>query len=313
MEQIKDYNFKLINSLSYGENTHQQAALYDYSRVIDWSLIQGLELKYVDILNSSVALETAAEFFDVAAVIIVNHANPTSAALGSDVNVAWDKAFDTNPISAFNSTVALSREVSAISAKKLLDVSPEIVLAPSFCPKSLEILSRNKNIKLIQINTKLENILNFTPEEIKITPFGALIQTKDKKDLDVSSFKVVTKRKPEQKEVEDMIFAFKVAKHVKSAAAVVAKDLRTLSISSARPNGADSIEIALDRVCDSPKDTIIALDGSFSSLNTLYAAVQNRVSGIIQPMGTVKDKELIDYANKMNISMIATGIAHLKH
>lgn len=316
MEENKNFDFKLIEKLSCGENEHQKAGLFQTSRTIDWNLIQGLNLSYNDILNSSVALEVVAEFFDVAALAIINHANPSAVALGADTNQAWQKAFDSNPICAFKSTIATTKEVSAILAKKLLEVSPKVILAPSFCDKALEILSKDNNIKLIQVNTELKNILNFSDEEIKITPFGALIQEKDKKDLDVNSFKVVTKRKPEQKEAEDMIFAFKIAKHTKSSSAIVAKDLRTLAIAASEANGEDSAQLALDRVCDSAKDSVLALDCSFNSINVLQIAAQNRVSGIIQPLNgsqEAKEKEFIEYANKMNLSMISTGISHIKH
>ena len=189
----------------------------------------------------------------------------------------------------------------------------EVILAPSFAPEALEELKKKKNLRVIQINTPYEKILKFNNEEVKLTPFGAIIQEKDTKDLDVSTFKVVTKKKPEQRELEDMIFAFKVVKHVKSNAIVIAKDLRTIGICGGQTNRVGAVEIALSRVCDSAKDAVLASDGFFPAIDNIQVAAQERISAIIQPAGSIKDNEVIETADKYQISMISTGIRHFKH
>ncbi len=310
---MKSFTFEKIKDLKYGENPHQKAELYHYEKEIDKLILYGSELSYNEILNCSVALEVAVEFFDVAAAIIVHQANPCNVALSSNLSSAWDKILDSDPISPFNSVATFTKKINFEFAKKLKMLPLKIIIAPDFSSDALNELKKIENIKIIKINTPFEEILNFYNEEIKITPFGVLIQEKDKKELTPETFKVVTNKKPEQKEVEDMIFAFKVAKHVKSSAIVVAKDLRTLGICGGQMSSAKSLEHALQCVCDSPKNSIVASDTIFSTVDNIEIAAQNRISGIIQPSGSIKDKEIINAANKYGISMITTGIRHLKH
>ena len=310
---MKSYTFEKIKDLKYGENPHQKAELYHYEREIEKETLAGKDLSYNDIIDCSVAIEVAVEFFDVAAAIIVHHANPCNVALAGNLSSAWDKILDSDPLSPFNSVIAFTKKIDFEFAKKIKILPVKIIIAPDFSSDALNELKQIENVKIIKINTPLKEILNFYNEEIKITPFGVLIQEKDTKELTPETFKVATKKKPEQSEVEDMIFAFKVAKHVKSSAIVVAKDLRTLGICGGQMNSAKSLEHALQCVCDSPKNSIVASDNIFSTIDNIEIAAQNRVSGRIQPAGSIKDKEVIAAADKYNISMITTGIRHLKH
>lgn len=309
----KIFEFNKIQNLKYGENPHQEASLYGCNNEISWETLSKGELSYNNILDMTTSLEIVSEFYDVNAVAIVKHSNPSAVALASNLEEAWDRALDSDTISAFNSTVAFSKKVELKLAQKLSCMSLGVILAPEYSSDALAELQKVKNLKLIKINTPLKDILRFNNEDIKLTPFGALIQQKDTKDFDVNSFKIISNRKPEQKELEDMIFAFKVVKHVKSSAIVVAKDLRTIGISSGQTTRIGSVELALNKVCDSAKDACLASDGIISTIDNIQAAVQNRISGIIQPMGSNKDKEIISCANKYNISMVSTGIRHFKH
>jgi len=309
----KTYNFNRIQNLKYGENPHQEASLYSYNHEIDWELISGGVLSYNNILDMTTAVEITAEFFDVASVAIVKHANPCAVALSNDLPSAWAKAIDSDIIGIFNSVASFSRGVDLEFAKILSTMQLGVVIAPKFSKEAVEELKKNKNLKIVQINTPLKDILKLNEEEIKLTPFGALIQQKDTKDFDVNTFKVVSKTKPEQKTLEDMIFAFKVVKHAKSNAIVTAKDLRTIGISAGQTTRVGSVEIALAKICDSAKDSVIASDGAITTTDNIQIAAQNRVAGIIQPMGTNKDAEIIKSADKFNISMVSTGIRHFKH
>lgn len=312
-ENSKALYFNKLQNLRYGENPHQKASLYSYDKELDWVLLNGKEMSYNNILDSTAGLELAAEFFDVCACVIIKHTTPCAVALSSNLESAWDKALDSDPISPFGGVVVFTKEVELPLAKKLTQMFLEVIIAPSYSAEALLELQKKKNLRVIKINTPYKNILSFCDEEIKLTPFGALIQEKDTKELDVKTFKVITKKKPEQREVEDMIFAFKVVKHVKSNAIVVAKDLRTLGICGGQTSRVSSVEIALSKVCDSPKDSVIASDGFFPAIDNIQVAAQNRVSAIIQPAGSIKDKDVIETADKLNISMIATGIRHFKH
>ena len=309
----KTYNFKKIQNLKYGENPHQEASLYSYDKEIDWELLSGGALSYNNILDMTTAIEIISEFFDVSAVAIVKHSNPCSVALGANLQDAWAKAIDSDIIGIFNSVTCFSRGISLEDAKILSSIGLNIIVAPKFSKEAVEEFKKFKNLKIVQINTPLKDILKFNEEEIKLTPFGALIQQKDVKDFDVNTFKVMTKTKPEQKTVEDMIFAFKVVKHAKSNAIVTAKDLRTIGISTGQTTRVGSVEIALAKICDSAKDAVIASDGAISTVDNIQIAAQNRISGIIQPMGSSKDSEIIKMADKFSISMISTGIRHFKH
>lgn len=312
-EENKSFNFSKIRKLKCGENPHQSASLYHFDKELDFGVVKGPDLTYNNIIDSTAALSCVGEFFDVPALVVVNHGNIDSAALGIDLENAWDKILDSDPCCYYRSTIAASREIGVKLAQKLTRLPLKVILAPYFSKEALFEFQKNKNIKLVKINTPLEQILKFNTEEIKLTPFGALIQEKDVKDLDVSTFKVVTKKKPEQKEVEDMIFAFKIAKHASSCAVVAAKDLRTLGIVSGEANRSRAVELAISKVCDSPKDSVLASDGFFANIDTVQIAAQNRIAAIIQPMGALKDKEIVETCDKYNISMISTGIRHIKH
>ncbi len=309
----KQYNFSKIQKLKCGANPHQNASLYHYDKEIDWEILKGACLTYNNIIDSSLALEVISEFFDVAAIGVINCGNINSCALGIDINNAWDKIIDSDPTCYFKGTIISTREITLDFAKKISPLEIKLLIAPCFSDNAILELNKNKNLKIIKINTPLEQILKFNEEEIKLTPFGALIQEKDTKELEAATFKVVTKKKPLQNEVEDMIFAFKIAKHVKSAGIVIAKDLRTLAISSGEADRVKSVQNAVNKVCDSLKDSILASDGFLLTKDTVQIAAQNRISGIIQPMGALKDDEIIKECDKYNISMISTGIRHIKH
>lgn len=313
MDDNKTLNLSKISDLRYGENPHQKASLYEYKKALEYELLTDGELSYNNILDASVALEIAAEFYDVFAAVIVKHSNPSAVALAGDLNSAWGKAFDSDPISAFGGCAGFTKKVDLTLAKMLNDVYLSVIVAPDYEDDALEALKLNKSLKIIKIKTPYKNILRFSDEEIKLTPFGALVQEKDTKDFDINSFKVLTKKKPEQKEAEDMIFAAKVVKHVKSNAIVVAKDLRTIGICAGQTNRIGAVEIALNKVCDSAKGAVIASDGTLNTKDTIQLAVQDRISGIIQPAGSKNDKEITETADKYEIALIATGIRHFRH
>ena len=310
---MKTYNFNKIQNLKFGENAHQEASLYSADKELDWVLLNGSEILFEDFLNATLALEISAEFYDVNAITIVKHQIPVVVALANNLENAFSKALDSDPTSPFGATIAFTKEIDSKLAKILCEMPINLIIAPSFEENALEQFKKIKTIKLIKINTPLKEVLSFNQEEIKQTPFGTLIQEKNTKDLDVKTFKVTTKKKPTQQELEDMIFAYKSAKHSKSCAAIVAKDLRTIGISTSEPNYDSAVEIALNKVCDSPKDSIVALDGILSSKATIQIMAQNRAISLIQSAGSLKDDEIIKYADTYGISIVSTGITHYKH
>lgn len=311
--EIKNYSFEKIQDLRYGENPHQKAGLYQSKSMADYEILWGKELSYNNILDMTAAVNIVSEFFDVPSVAIVKHLAPCGVALGKDVFEAYQKALDCDPISAFGGIVALSREVDAKTARLLSSIFLEIVVAPDFEEEALDILKEKKNIRIIKLNTSLEDYKKLVNDQVKITPFGTLIQEDDRKELDKATFNVVTKAKPTAEQIEDAIFAWKVAKHAKSNAIVIAKDFKTLAIGQGQTNRVCAMEWALDYACDESKDAVVASDGFFPAIDNIQAAAQGRIALIIQPGGSIKDKEVIAEANKYKLAMITTGIRHFRH
>ncbi len=345
--EAKNFTFEKIQDLRYGENPHQKASLYELNTPhhgplrrqvdtlpskartarqeedlpqgarehtkADYEILWGKELSYNNIVDITAAVNLVSEFFDVPAVAIIKHTAPCGVALGKNIVDAYQKAFDCDPISAFGGIVALSQKVTEPVAKLMNSVFLEVVIAPDFDKEALETLKGKKNLRIIKLNTSLEDYKKISNEEIKITPFGVLIQESDKKELDKDTFKVVTKAKPTAEQIEDAIFAWKVVKHARSNAIVIAKDFKTLAIGQGQTSRICSMEWALDYACDESKDAVIASDAFFPAVDNIQAAAQGRIGLIIQPGGSIKDNDVIAEADKFNIAMITTGIRHFKH
>lgn len=306
---------KKEGDLRYGENPHQKAALYKNveSESVDYEFLNGKELSYNNILDMTAAINIVSEFYDVASVAVVKHNTPCGVALGKSINEAYLKAIDSDPISAFGGIIAFSQPVNTEIAKHASSMFLEVLVAPDYEPEALELLKKKKNLRIIKLNTPLKDFKKFCEKDIKVTPFGTLVQEFDTKELDKDSFEVVTKKKPTTEMIEDMVFAWKVCKHVKSNAIVIAKDFKTLAICGGQTSRIDSMEIALNRACDGAKDAVAASDGFFPAIDNIQAAAQCRIAGIIQPGGSIKDKDVIDAANKYDMVMITTGIRHFRH
>ncbi len=311
-ENIYSMEIEKVGDLKYGENPHQQASIYKTDSAIDYEILQGQELSYNNITDMAVCTSILSEFYDVCACIIVKHNTPCAAALGSTIGDAWLKATDCDPISMFGGTVGFTQVINENLAKQLSEMIITTVIAPDYTPKAISLL-QNTNIRIIKLNTPLSEYKNYQTEEIKVTPFGTIIQESDKGELNKDNFKVVTKTKPTQEMVEDMIFAWKIAKHAKSNAIVVAKDFKLIGIGQGQTSRIDAFEVALNKACDGSKEAVAASDGAISEINNIYAAAQGRLSAIIQPGGYIKDEEIIKTADKYNIAMITTGIRHFKH
>ncbi len=312
-ENYFSLNIKKAKQLRYGENPHQKAGIYYTNNTIDYEVLNGKELSYNNILDAAACTNILSEFYDVSGCVIIKHNTPCGAALGKDVEEAWKKALDCDPLSAFGGIVGFTQTVKDNLAKQLTAMFLEVIIAPDYTSGALEILKQKKNLRVIKLNTSLQEYKNYISEEIRITPFGTLVQDSDKGELDKDKFKVVTKVKPTAEMVEDMIFAWKIAKHAKSNAIVIAKDFKTLGIGQGQTSRVDAFEIALNRACDASKDAVAASDGFFPAIDNIQVAAQGRIAAIIQPGGSIKDEEVINTANKYNIAMITTGIRHFRH
>ena len=315
-----DENFLTLNleknneiDLRYGENPHQKATLYKIDKQLDYEILQGKALSYNNILDAKAALDIISEFYDVPSCAIIKHNTPCGVALGKNIEEAYSKALDCDPISAFGGIVAFSQTVDETLAKQLTALFLEIVIAPDFTENALKQFETKKNLRVMKVKTSLKSYRELLSKDIKVTPFGVLVQDADTKQLEADTFKVVTKEKPSAELVEDMIFAWKVAKYVKSNAIVIAKDFKTLGICGGQTSRIDALETALNRACDNSKDAVLASDGFFPATDNIHSAAQGRIKAIIQPGGSIKDKEVIAQADKYGMTMIMTGIRHFKH
>lgn len=311
MEKIEITKF---TDLPFGANTHQSAAIAEIEDQIDYEILsENKELEYIDFINLTEAIKILAEFFDVNASVITKESFICSVALGSSEEVAYDKAIDCDPLSIYEGTVGFSKTVTNAVAKKLKAMKIKNVIAPRFEDDALTTLQKNNEINIIKINTPLQELLGFSTKDIKITPFGALIQDQNQSKLTKESFKVVSKAKPNQQQAEDAIFAWKVSKHLKSKSAVIAKDLATKAIVQSKSNGIIPAELAMDYACESSKDAVMAIDGAIEDIETINAAIQGRIGLIIEAGNSNKSEEICKLADKYELSMIATNIRNIKY
>lgn len=303
-----------IQDLRYGENPHQKAALYkDYKDVtsnIDFEVLQGKKLSYNNLVDLTAALKIINEFNTAPAACIIKHTNPCGAALGKTILEAYNKALSTDPLSAFGGIVGLNDKVEKELANQLSDIFLEVIAAPDFTEEALSILSKKKNLRLIKYIAPLN--LSFD-KIIRQVAGGVLIQDYDNKNITKEEFNFVTKKKPSDAEQDDLLFAWKIAKHLSSNAIVIAKNGQTLGLGCGQTSRIASMEIALRQACDEAKDAVVASDGFFPAIDNIQAAAQSRISSIIQPGGSIKDKDVIETTNKLGISMVFTGARHFKH
>lgn len=298
---------KKIKDFDYGENSYQRASVYEIDNMLDYEIVKGNELTYNNVIDLTAITDISSEFYDVNCVTVVKKGKPCAVALGCSIYEAYTKAFDCDPISSLGSVIGFSKKIDSETAKHLKSISPEAVIAPDYDNEALKLLN---NTKLIKLKTPLKECRHLVSEELTITPFGLLVQDKNNSELDKDKFKVVTTEKPVAEQVEDAVFAWKIAKHAKSNSVVIAKDFKTSAISQGHTNVLSAVENALDYACDNTKDAILASDSVINSVDAIHSAIQGRIKLIIQPGGSDKDQQITDTCNKYGIIMILTGITN---
>lgn len=301
--------------LRYGENPHQSAAFYASVKDTEGSLpsavqLHGKELSYNNIGDTDGALETLKEF-DEPTIVAAKHANPCGVGSASSLVEAYKKAYEADPVSIFGGIVAANREIDAETATEMSKIFLEVIVAPSFSKEALEILSKKKNIRLLQ----LESIghKNTKATKAKTVLGGLLIQDLDVQLLNDSELKVVTKRQPTEKELRDLMFAWKIVKHTKSNGIAIAKDLCTTGVGPGQVSRIWALENAIRQGGDRIAGSVMASDAFFPFPDCVEAAHKAGITAIIQPGGSVKDQESIDAADKYGIAMLFTGMRHFKH
>ncbi len=313
--QTLSLNLKLKNTLRYGENPHQRGALYlpadSKSGVANAKCLQGKELSFNNYLDLNSAWNIACEFDkNTPVAVIVKHNNPCGVAIAPDLEHAFIEAFNCDSVSAFGGIVAFNSKVDEKVASELTKIFFEAVIAPDYTPNALDIFKTKPNLRVLKITIAEDST---TSVDIKKIDQGFLIQDLNLKTLDLKDLKVVTKRKPTDLEMIDLVFAWKICKHVKSNAIVLAKDGKTIGIGAGQTSRIGSAEIALNHASYNSKDAVLASDAFFPFKDSIEISASAKISAIIQPGGSVRDKEVIEACDKYNIAMVFTGIRHFKH
>lgn len=301
-------------ALRYGENPHQTAAFYQKPLAIEGSItnakqLHGKELSYNNIKDADAAVRIVKEFTDPA-VVAVKHMNPCGVGTSSTIGDAYEKAYAADPISIFGGIVALNREVDIEIAEKLHEIFLEIVIAPSYSAAAFEILSKKKNIRLLTLDFAVES----KGEKILTSVQGGLLlQDEDLYSLENAEISIPTKREPTAEEWADLKLSWKVVKHVKSNAIVLASDNMTVGIGAGQMNRVGAANIAITQAGEKAKGSALASDAFFPMDDTVEAAAKAGVTAIIQPGGSIKDQDSIKKADEYGIAMVFTGIRHFKH
>ena len=307
------FSFSKAQDLRYGENPHQKAAFYVQAGGTGMARMKqlwGKELSFNNILDINAAVNIVREFAEPA-VVFVKHNNPCGAAANKDILKAYKEAWKCDELSAFGGIIGINRRVDlplaqAIAASGFL----ECVASPGFDQRALELLKAKKNLRLLEL-----------PElggpgsqlDIKRVRGGLLVQEEDSKALDEKALKVVTKKKPTAKQMESLLFAWKIAKHVKSNAIVLCRGKRAVGIGAGQMSRVDSVHLSGRKSGTLAKGSVLASDAFFPKEDAVIQAARMGVAAIIQPGGSIQDEKIIAVANKYRIPMVFTGMRHFRH
>ncbi|MEL6458903.1 MAG: bifunctional phosphoribosylaminoimidazolecarboxamide formyltransferase/IMP cyclohydrolase [Cyanobacteria bacterium J06621_15] len=302
-----------LQSLRYGENPHQSAAWYQTGiNPSGWSAatkLQGKELSYNNLVDLEAAKRIISEFTDSPTAAVLKHTNPCGVASGSTLVEAYQKAFNADSMSAFGGIVALNQPIDAATATELTKTFLECVVAPGCEDDAKEIIAAKSKLRVLI----LPDLQSGQLETIKVIAGGFLMQAADNFLADTNKWQIVTNKKPSQKEIAELFFAWKVCKHVKSNAIVVSKDLTTLGVGAGQMNRVGAVKIALEQAGEKAKGGFLASDGFFPFDDSVKTAASAGITGIIQPGGSLRDQDSINAANELGLTMVLTGNRHFLH
>jgi phosphoribosylaminoimidazolecarboxamide formyltransferase / IMP cyclohydrolase len=311
---VLNLTFKKKQDLRYGENPYQRAAFYrdifiDKCCITSAKQLHGKELSYNNILDMEYAFQLIKEFKEPAAAVI-KHNNPSGVALRKTIDEAFSSALGADPLSAFGSIVALNRSCDKKTADKMKKCFIEVIICPGFKDDALGILKQKKNIRIMEAGSVTKPCPGYFMTKVS---GGLLVQTRYHKKITEKDLKVVSKRKPTKKEIEDMLFAFDVTKHVKSNSIVFAKDKTTIGVGAGQMSRVDSAKIASSKAGKKAKGSVMSSDAFFPFRDGVDEAAKAGITAIIQPGGSIRDKEVIDAANEHGMAMVFTGIRLFWH
>jgi phosphoribosylaminoimidazolecarboxamide formyltransferase / IMP cyclohydrolase len=318
--KIKNNNFpkkkiiygNLIEKLRYGENPHQQAAIYSKTQSLNIKQVHGKQLSYNNYNDIFSALTISKSLPTNLGTVIVKHANPCGVSIDKDILKSYQLALACDPISAFGGIVSCNYKINKTLAMELNNIFLEVVIADGFDPEALKILKKKKNLRLIDAtNLTLTNILR-----VNSTNDTFLMQTEDIEKFNIKNFKIVSKKKPNKSQLKNLIFAFNVCRYVKSNAIVLVSQEATVGIGSGQSSRLDSCQIAIDKMNkfqNLNKDVVAASDAFFPFVDGIEKLVQSGISAVIQPSGSIRDKEIIKFANQTNTVLIFSKTRHFRH
>ena len=308
--------YDLKQSLRYGENPHQSANFFAALEPAPFSLafatqIQGKELSYNNIQDANAALNVLRDFKEPFCVAL-KHMNPCGAAVGANIEEAWQAAYEADKVSIYGGIVGVNRELTAEVARGMKPIFLEIVIAPSFTPEALEILSTKKNLRVMQVDMNYDGAP--VPQYVSVNG-GMLVQQLDTQVEEVSMDMCVTKAKPSAAQMADLNFGWKIVKHVKSNAICVVRDGHTIGVGAGQTNRVGSAEIALEeaKAAGFTEGLILSSDGFLPFDDTVALAAKYGVTAIVQPGGSIRDADAIAKADELGIAMLFTGVRHFKH
>ncbi|HUV05092.1 MAG TPA: bifunctional phosphoribosylaminoimidazolecarboxamide formyltransferase/IMP cyclohydrolase [Armatimonadota bacterium] len=323
--RLIDLRFEKVQELRYGENPHQKGAFYKtpgYSGpgIASAKQLSGKELSFNNIWDANAALELVKEF-DEPACVIIKHANPCGAAVADDLSQAYLRALEGDPVSAFGGIIAFSGALTAKVAETIMGGQAfyEVIIAPRFESDAIPVLTERKkwgaNLRLLEVGDlkRPEAVAGIESKDMKKVTGGLLVQDRDVSELSRSDLRKVTERTPTDAQIEDLLFAWKVVRHVKSNAIVIAKGKQVLGVGAGQMNRVNSVRLAVARAGDKAKGAVLASDAFFPFPDGPQEAGEAGVAAIIQPGGSVKDQEVVDTANRYGMAMVFTGVRHFRH
>ncbi|MBC7128420.1 MAG: bifunctional phosphoribosylaminoimidazolecarboxamide formyltransferase/IMP cyclohydrolase [Thermoplasmatales archaeon] len=296
--------------LRYGENPHQKASFYvkenfNYACISNAIQLQGKELSYNNILDANHAIECLKEF-DEPTAVIVKHATPCGIASSEKINDAWKKAFETDTYSPYGGIVAVNRKIDEEVAQEMMKIFLEVIIAPSFAKEALQLFSGKKNLRILQIR-RLGKEKRKKEIEVRSVCGGLLLQEKDVKKINPKEWEFVSRKKPSKEDISSMVFAVKCVRHVKSNAVVFVKDKSTVAIGGGQTSRVDAVWIATYKGKERIKGSIMASDAFFPFRDAVDEAAKAGVRAIVQPGGSIRDKEVIEAADEHGLIMVFTG------
>lgn len=314
------FTYEKVQEMRYGENPHQKASFYKESGANTSGMIpsavqlHGKELSFCNINDANGALDVLKEFSDAKyAVVAVKHANPCGVGISENsIFEAYMRAYEADSMSIFGGIVAFNSEVDTPAAEEMSKIFLEIIIAPSFTAEAIDILTKKKNIRLLKLNNIMKphtkNML-----DMKKVAGGLLVQELNAEIYNEDEFKYVTDRKPTDEEMKNLLFAWKVVKHTKSNAIVLAKDNATTGVGPGQTNRITALELAIKYAGDKTVGSVMASDAYFPLPDCVEAAHRTGITAIMQPGGSIKDQDSIDLCNKYGIVMVFTNMRHFKH